>query len=126
MTKYQQGDEVWELRRRSFAKVLSAFGTTLTLENEAGAQWVANVRQCMPAAQAVDRGAPLGTTPMKARPSDVQVDDYVWVAGAYRKVVDMRGRSHIGGKILVLEGHGLWVMARPGTVYRPTPLGVPR
>ncbi|MWA12072.1 hypothetical protein [Streptomyces sp. BA2] len=119
MTKYVKGDEVWEQRRRSFAKVLSVHGSALSLENDAGAQWIARAEQCTPATDAVDQAAPDGTRPMKALPGDVQVSDYVWVAGAYREVIDMRGSSHIGGKILVLKGHGLWVMPYTGTVYRP-------
>ncbi|MEU5957530.1 hypothetical protein [Streptomyces sp. NPDC047525] len=120
MTKYAKGDEVWEPTRRSFATVLGVFGATLTLENEAGAKWEARAERCMPATRAVDQAAPSGTAPIKALPSGVLLRDYVWVAGAYREVIDMRGRSDIDGKILVLREYGLWVMDRPGTVYRPT------
>lgn len=126
MSKYQKGDEIWERRRRSFAKVLSVHGASLSVENEAGAQWIARVDLCMPAAEAADVSAPEGTKPTKVLPSDVQVHDYVWVAGAYHEVLDMRGSSNVGGKVLVLAGHGLWVMARPGTVYRRTRTGATR
>ncbi|GAA3127398.1 hypothetical protein ACFQ0X_12445 [Streptomyces rectiviolaceus] len=126
MTKYAAGDEIWERRRRSFATVLNVVGAALNVETEAGAQWVARVEHCMPAVDAVDREAPSGTTPVKALPSGVQVHDYVWVAGAYRQILDMRCKSESGGKILELEGHGPWVMVRPGTVYRRTQIGAPR
>ncbi|MFE0138208.1 hypothetical protein ACFWY6_42690 [Streptomyces sp. NPDC059037] len=126
MSKFKAGDKVWERRRKSFATVRSACGAALSVESEAGARWDVRDEYCMPAAEAVDQEAPSGTKPVQALPSDVQVHDYVWVAGAYREVVDMRCKSASGGKILELEGHGPWVMVRSGTVYRPARIGAPR
>lgn len=116
------GDEVGEQRRRSFAVVLRVQGAAVGVENQAGARWTARAEHCMPAADAEDRAAPSGTTPLAATAGDVWVHDYVWAAGAYREVLDMRRTSAGDGKILVLEGHGPWAMARPGTIYRPPAL----
>lgn len=124
--KYKKGDKVWERRRKVFASVLFVCGAALDVEDESGARWTTRDVNCMPAAEAEDQAAPYGTRPVSTTPSDVHVHDYVWVAGAYREVVDMRSKSAIGGKILVLKGHGPWVMTSPGTVYRPTRIGAPR
>lgn len=121
-----KGDKVWDKRRRAFATVQQVVGAALNLEDEAGAQWSARAENCMPAAHAVDRAAPPGTTPIAVAPVDVQLHDFVWVAGEYREVLDMRSKAAAGGKVLELAGHGPWVMSRPGTVYRSAQSGARR
>lgn len=119
LRKFTEGQEIWDSHRGAFATVLRIDDGALSVEDRAGRHWEARRHQCMPAAEAVAPDAPTGTRPTTVDQDSVQEGDYIWVAGAYRLVEAKRPGTSLGGKVLRLRGHGLWVLTGPSTAHRP-------
>ncbi|MFE7670869.1 hypothetical protein ACFU5N_01475 [Streptomyces albidoflavus] len=77
---------------------------------------------------ASDPRAVAGCVARLVTPETVREGDLVSVAGEYRRVVE-RGHTRAGGRRLLLEGYGPWVMAFDRVAFRaldsPQPWNVP-
>lgn len=61
---------------------------------------------------------PLGTVPATRWPGDVRVGDYLFLAGSYRMVRDMRSDGTAERRVLIFSDHPPVVMDRATTTYR--------
>ncbi|MGW2864252.1 hypothetical protein [Streptomyces sp. NPDC001205] len=61
--------------------------------------------------------APPYTRAQLVTPSTVRVGDYVFLAGDFRRVDDMRSRGGLG-RVLILRGYGPWPMPADCEVHR--------
>lgn len=61
---------------------------------------------------------PIGLYAIRELPNGVQVNDHVYLDGAYRRVVDMRA---VGprGKVLIFADNTTWLMRRQHLIFRP-------
>lgn len=64
----------------------------------------------------------LGTIAGQRRPSEVRTGDFVCLDELYLRIRDMRSAGTAGHRVLIFDGHSLWVMKESATTYRPIEL----
>ncbi len=117
--KFAPNEEIWDSGRGVFARVISCHGGTLRIQDRDGRSRDVPAGRCAPAHAAAVHAAPSGTVPTTVDGDSVQEGDYIWVAGAYRRVEAKRPGTSLGGRVLTLTDHGLWVITGPRTAHRP-------
>ncbi|MGB8942204.1 MAG: hypothetical protein WCD21_18475 [Streptomyces sp.] len=112
MSDFEVGSAVWDETACRHGRIVARTGSAVRLEDAAGFEWESideHLLQDNPL-------APEGYVAVPVTPQDVRARDMIPMGKHMHEVEGLRGEdSH---RTLVLKGYGLWIMARPMTVYR--------